>query len=934
MSNGRGKKKKKNPVKKPANQEVVFSAEEVFSVMEDTSQIIAQENSTRLSAMGPAASESGTLTDSVEFWSWMNRNYEKSEHFASSDSMRSYMAGTPGQQNWAKKVVQGKGYEWDWMSAQRRSFKNLFKTFDAGDVANRPGSDITVHDILTGTDTEQQLKAYTSKNKPHLKNTPKDMTVVTNAEKVEAVKNMGYEDVVSFGDNESIQAARDSRLDDMASGKATPNYNIKNVSATAAKAGVVGFAISAGVETIVSYRKWKSGKISTWDYMKEIMKSGGNAGMTSTFSAGIMIPVTATITMAGVSSLVTIPISFVVSAAVDKVVAPAFARGDYKKILNEANYYTSLTEFCGSLSYMMEIASSQYVGFVSQMVSQQQRFSALAGNVISQQAIDDFEYYASLPTEEVGVVITGMVSLLNDTDSKFDSLKDQNWFQRMLKTVTGKNKATKEDIHRNYEKLGVYVSKAVEVLYQRQCIDERILVIYGEQIIALCKSHVTLNVRLEAVESWKKSIDDSLVFVAPTKVETEITSVKQIVDTSAKKKYKEAEQLFLEGKLIAAFPVMKEAAENGVSRAYYYLGEYFINGYGHIKENSSIALEYWRKGMELGDPLSTYEYGLLKYADDDYQCRLWISKYIQSVLRLAKEDDYAALHVYGTHIVADFNDKKGLNGFFDSVVESLKYFKEAAKNQYWPAAFMFYQATEEIRKSGTSMPNYIDVFKNVEWYKAHHVYGMFEVLCGSENYDECAYHFQEALWLRDDKAESAGFLAFLLNAGLVRDSIANGLSRGSIPMYYEAGLKAEDENSLCQVGLLFFAGIGKNGTRDMADDGVGKDLEKAYAYLHRSYMIFADKEKCNQPVMSAMYGLTAGLLGSLCFSGEGTKEDLDAAYKYLTVGHNLGDPQSTYLLATCYKEGFGVKKNEAEANRLIKELNAMPLPGVDQLKLL
>ena len=123
MSNGRGKKKKKNQMKRTVNQEIVFSAEEVFSMMEDTSQIVVQENSTRLSAMGPAASESGTLTDSVEFWSWMNRNYEKSGHFASSESMRSYMSGTQGQQNWAKKVVQGKGYEWDWMSAQRRSFK-------------------------------------------------------------------------------------------------------------------------------------------------------------------------------------------------------------------------------------------------------------------------------------------------------------------------------------------------------------------------------------------------------------------------------------------------------------------------------------------------------------------------------------------------------------------------------------------------------------------------------------------------------------------------------------------------------------------------------------------------------------------------------------------------------------------------------------------
>lgn len=605
MSNGRGKKKKKNQMKRTVNQEIVFSAEEVFSMMEDTSQIVAQENSTRLSAMGPAASESGTLTDSVEFWSWMNRNYEKSGHFASSESMRSYMSGTQGQQNWAKKVVQGKGYEWDWMSAQRRSFKNLFKTFDAGDVANRPGSDITIHDFLTGTDTEQQLKAYTSKNTPHLKNTPKNMTVVTNAEKVEAVKNMGYEDVVSFGDNESIQAARDSRLNDMASGKATPNYNIKNVSSTAAKAGVVGFAISAGVETIASYKKWKSGKMSTWDYIKEIMKSGGNAGMTSTFSAGIMIPVTATITMAGVSNLVTIPISFVVSTTVDKVVAPAFARGDYKKILNEANYYTSLTEFCGSLSYTMEKASAQYIGFVGQMVSQQQKFSALAGNVISQQAIDDFEYYASLSAEEVGVVISGMVSLLNDTDSKFDSLKDQNWFQRMLRTVMGKNKATKEDIRRNYEKLGVYVSKAVEVLYQRQCVDEKIIQIQGEEIIALCRFNIALNVKVNTLMSRVDNITDALLLVTKPNAEDQITSVKEIVDEAALKKYQEAEKLFVSGKLIDAFPVFKDAADNGVARAYYYMGEYYAEGYGHIAENSSNALEFWRKGMMLGDVLCT-----------------------------------------------------------------------------------------------------------------------------------------------------------------------------------------------------------------------------------------------------------------------------------------------------------------------------------------
>ena len=208
----RKKVNKKNALANERNaQTIIYTPEDVFSMMEDTSAIIAQENSARLSSMGTAARESGTLTDSVEFWSWMNRNYEKSGYFASANNMRSYMEGTPGQQNWAKKVVQGKGYEWDWMSAQRKSFKNLFKTFDAGDVANRPGSDITEHNILNGSDREYQLKAYTSKNTPHLKNTPKNMAVVTNAEKVEAVTDLGYKDDIPFEDNRALEQARDKR---------------------------------------------------------------------------------------------------------------------------------------------------------------------------------------------------------------------------------------------------------------------------------------------------------------------------------------------------------------------------------------------------------------------------------------------------------------------------------------------------------------------------------------------------------------------------------------------------------------------------------------------------------------------------------------------------------------------------------------------------
>ena len=215
----------------------------------------------------------------------------------------------------------------------------------------------------------------------------------------------------------------------------------------------------------------------------------------------------------------------------------------------------------------------------------------------------------------------------------------------------GKNKATKEDIRRNYEKLGVYVSKAVEVLYQRQCVDEKIIQIQGEEIIALCRFNIALNVKVNTLMSRVDNITDALLLVTKPNAEDQITSVKEIVDEAALKKYQEAEKLFVSGKLIDAFPVFKDAADNGVARAYYYMGEYYAEGYGHIAENSSNALEFWKKGMMLGDVLCTYKYGCLKYDKNEQMYCKWMLEHIYSVLRLVKENDSAALYEYGWHLI-------------------------------------------------------------------------------------------------------------------------------------------------------------------------------------------------------------------------------------------------------------------------------------------
>ena len=214
------------------------------------------------------------------------------------------------------------------------------------------------------------MKAYTSRTNPHLKNTPKDMTVVTNAEKADIVRTNGYQDVESFQDAETIKRSTNKRLEQIKDGRAYTSYNFKNIAGTMAKAGLIGCAIGVGTETIVSYRFWKNGQITDQEYLVGILKAGGESTVTSGATAGIMIPISAAVTAAGVSTLLTIPVAFVVGGAVNRIVAPCFGRGKYKEVLGRARYYQNIALVHQDLIESMQNTSEQYYTFVVQIQRQ------------------------------------------------------------------------------------------------------------------------------------------------------------------------------------------------------------------------------------------------------------------------------------------------------------------------------------------------------------------------------------------------------------------------------------------------------------------------------------------------------------------------------------------------------------------------------------
>ena len=55
-----------------------ISENDIMHMMNDTSNLVAKHNVAQLSSAAVAAQESAALSNNVEFWKWMGRNYSAS----------------------------------------------------------------------------------------------------------------------------------------------------------------------------------------------------------------------------------------------------------------------------------------------------------------------------------------------------------------------------------------------------------------------------------------------------------------------------------------------------------------------------------------------------------------------------------------------------------------------------------------------------------------------------------------------------------------------------------------------------------------------------------------------------------------------------------------------------------------------------------------
>ena len=124
--------------------------------------------------------------------------------------------------------------------------------------------------------------------------------------------------------------------------------------------------------------------------------------------------------------------------------------------------------------------------------------------------MEDINYLAQQSSGRINMILSGMMSLMSDTDSKVAMLESQKWFQRMVKTVFGKNKLTQAEIQQNHDKLNAYVSEAIAELYNRNCIDHEVMMSLGTQLNEIYANNLQLKQMLGSFISKLNEKIDSI----------------------------------------------------------------------------------------------------------------------------------------------------------------------------------------------------------------------------------------------------------------------------------------------------------------------------------------------------------------------------------------------------------------------------------------
>ena len=669
---------------------------------------------------------------------------------------------------------------------------------------------------------------------------------------------------------------------------------------------------------------------------------------------------------------------------------------------------------------------------------------------------EDINYLAEQSTGKLNMILSGMTALMNDNSNKLEVMESQNWFQRMIKTVTGKNKATQMEIKQNHDKLNAYMSEAIAELYNRNCIDEQIMIALGNQLNELYSEHVQLkqmlgafvnklNEKIESVDNFHMLIEeisqgmyedrypilsvvnvlsmmdkrmildkrkcdivikalrnnnilntneitlldcfnhvmnldeneigrfylevetlkgnffadmilnlmDKLYFLTQSEQyffhknreikrilreedydEMSTLTTEDIFDEflSAKKsivqgflpiaevqydeKLHEAEQLYLSCKLNEAFEIFKTLSEKGNSRAMYFMGEYYIQGYTPVSKDYEEGEKWRQKGCDLGDVLASLNMAYLLPEGSDERKDIFF-KMFESTLKLAEEGD-----IFAQNELADLY--LGGYGTDKNTYEGMNWLKKSAESGFW-------RSTDKLGDAyyyGNSVDQ--DYEKAVDYYRRGAEVGY------SRSEYNLGYCYYMGYGVEEDNEKALEYFKAAYEHG-------NAEAANMIGIMYHNGYGVEQDNeqefiwikksadmgcvqAISNLGDCYYNGTGTSQNYEMAKSCYIKAADAGNDYAATQIGIMAveshDYTEAVKWFMQAAnngYADAQNRLGVRYDNGEGVTQNKAEAVKWYMKAAEQGHTKAQSNLGYCYYYGDGIEENDEEAKKWLEK---------------
>lgn len=469
--------------------------------------------------------------------------------------------------------------------------------------------------------------------------------------------------------------------------------------------------------------------------------------------------------------------------------------------------------------------------------------------------IEDMNYLTQQSGNKLNLIISGMASLMNDTENKVTAMESQNWFQRMTKTLFGKNKATKEEIRRNTDKLNSYMTEALSELYNRNLIDKKIIMSLGIQLNELYKEHLQLKQMMGAfVDKLNKKIE---------RIDNYHLLIKEI----------ELGEFSKEAPIVELCKIMSQLDKTTIQddRKMGILKKELIQ-YNVVTEEEVLLIDYLKSLLEIPMDEVGAIYLELQTMKDNFMAALGMSMiekyhFLPEMTKKLKNKNKIIEEVIVEQGL-DENVALGTEYIFDEFVNSKLGVYENFLN------FNQIEYSEKKKKTDVQEVDYVEENDEEILKKANNLYN-------NEKFEEAFNLYKK-----------------LANKG-------NSIAQNSLGMMYGQGKGIEKNESKAFEWHLKSAEQGL----PTAQNNVGYCYENGFGTYEDKYEAFEWYLKSAKQG----YAVAQNRIGICYQDGIGTEEDEYEAFEWYLKSAKQGYAAAQNNVGYCYENGFGTEKSESKA---------------------